>query len=659
MTNLEDIKKNKLYYTSLSIIIILGVWFRLKALGKWPLAVDEYYIVKSIENILKYGIPKFEVSGYYERGILYQYISAFLINIGIKTEFAARIMPVVSNILIFPPLIILAKKISGKTLALIVTILVSFSLWEIEFARFARMYAPFQSLFIWYSYFLYLVIVEQKFNKWKWLFILSFISIFIYEGSIFILVLNFIPFLWFRRLKLRQFIISVLLFVGNFFYLRINFRMMGAKDLMPQEAINYHATLKSTGGLVKIPDLLVTTIWSDTLSSILFILVLLFNLFIIYKIIKLSQLSIIAKISIPVIVLSTLMNQFGLAIILVLIMILVKWIELKNKYRSTFKYLWAISLVNLIFWSIYSFTANSWYSLYPDFAPDTNVAILKRIFVLFFNYPGTYSTFWLFYTTIPNLTFLIIIVFSFGLFIYIKSSNGKKNSIRFLLVITIFSSILTTYLVSGKETRYIFYLYPIILLLVSISICQISIIVFRSPIKNNILTIILTFIFMLISEDYNFKHITNIDTPEYNFRMNYDEMLERHYYRRYDVRTPAEYVNLNAKKDDLILVNEMILEYYLKRLDYIFIDYRSGRFPILSTTKGKKERWTNANLIYTKEALLNFLLHNDKRVWFVVHKLSYIQKPLMEINFYNNFNKYLVYSSIDEMVEVYKIPNFR
>ena len=50
------------------------------------------------------------------------------------------------------------------------------------------------------------------------------------------------------------------------------------------------------------------------------------------------------------------------------------------------------------------------------------------------------------------------------------------------------------------------------------------------------------------------------------------------------------------------------------------------------------------------------MLNNSKKtIWFVVHKLPYIQKPLLEIEFYEKFENYLVYQSIDNMVNVYKI----
>ena len=48
---LNNTNKTRIFYTGLFVVVAIGIWLRLKGLGKWPLAVDEYYIVKSIEKL--------------------------------------------------------------------------------------------------------------------------------------------------------------------------------------------------------------------------------------------------------------------------------------------------------------------------------------------------------------------------------------------------------------------------------------------------------------------------------------------------------------------------------------------------------------------------------------------------------------------------------
>jgi len=199
MNQINSQKDKIKYYVSpfiLFIAVFVGFYFRLKGLGKWPFALDEYYIIRSVQNIFKYGLPQFDAGGYYSRGVLYQYLIAALWSAGLKAEFASRIIPVFTNLLAFPALYMLGKKVSGKTLSLILLIYFSFSLWEIEFARFARMYSPFQAIFVWYLYNFYLLLFENKKSAYNWMLALSFVSIFVYEASIFLVIMNFLPLLW-------------------------------------------------------------------------------------------------------------------------------------------------------------------------------------------------------------------------------------------------------------------------------------------------------------------------------------------------------------------------------------------------------------------------------------------------------------------------------
>src|SRR3989339_299228 len=138
MSNM-NIKNNPLlpYWIVISIAVLSGAFVRIKGLGTWPLALDEYYIIQSAENILKYGLPQFENGGYYVRGILMQYMIAPLLAMGVKAELAGRIFPLISNLLAIPALYLISKKVGNQLIATIAVVIFSFSIWEIEFARFA------------------------------------------------------------------------------------------------------------------------------------------------------------------------------------------------------------------------------------------------------------------------------------------------------------------------------------------------------------------------------------------------------------------------------------------------------------------------------------------------------------------------------------------
>ena len=113
-------------------------------------------------------------------------------------------------------------------------------------------------------------------------------------------------------------------------------------------------------------------------------------------------------------------------------------------------------------------------------------------------------------------------------------------------------------------------------------------------------------IILFVSEDFNLNHLFNIDTKRVNYRINYTYTQKDYYYPRWDTRTPAERINNDASPQDIIITNEQVNDFYLKRLDYVYKDYR-GKIIGVSADHGKKEIWTNANLLYDDQQLIYLL----------------------------------------------------
>ena len=157
-----------------------------------------------------------------------------------------------------------------------------------------------------------------------------------------------------------------------------------------------------------------------------------------------------------------------------------------------------------------------------------------------------------------------------------------------------------------------------------------------------------------VSEDFNLNHLINIDSEKVNYRINYTYDQKDHYYPRWDTRTPAEIINKHARPSDIIITNEQVNDFYLKRLDYVYVDYR-GNMSGVSATQGKKEIWTNASLIYDDKRLINLLEQYKERKWVIINTVWGI-RFLKNDNFFNEFKKYIFYTNPDSSAIVYKIP---
>jgi len=654
---IKNITTNKtlpdnIYWMIIAVVVIIGLYIRFKGLGTWSLALDEYYLIKSTENILKNGIPQFDSGGYYARGILLQYMIAPLLSLGVKAEFAGRIFPLLSNLITIPALYLISKKIGNKLIATIVIVIFSLSIWEIEFARFARMYAPFQTIFIWYIYFALIDYKNQNFKNYKWMLLLSCLSIFVYEGSVFLSVFNFIPFILNKKIKIKYLSGTVLIFISSILINKLGFRYLNSAPIFPPEYSEFIYSLNSKAP-IKIPKILLPFAFENILSSALTIFLIALSIFLIVKIIKLlNQKNFWSVLSILLLGVFAILNQFGLFSLTFLIVIFWNLIEFKLLRGKIIYLLGTLFFLNLVYWFTFGVLSDNWYSLFNDFSSYSVWGKSKRLFVGFFNFPDNFYSLTNYIKTLPLLTGFSIV--SVILLFFFQFRDKGKSDIKFLSATLMFLSLIATIpTLLYTETRYTFFLVPILIILTVYSVHLIANKLFRKKLlANTIFTFVILLVFIL-SKDFNAYHLLNIDKEEVNYRMIYkNNHIKKHLYRRWDVITPTEFVKKNLQEDDLIMINENSQEYYLPRVDYYNIDYKNSGFIAISVDHGEKERWSNAKLIYQNEDLINFLENRKTTIWFTVFPENW----LFDIGFYKRYKDYLVCEGIDKLVKVYKFP---
>jgi len=652
MTEKEN-SYTKFYWIVISLAVSFGIYIRFKGLGTWPLALDEYYLVKSSENILKYGLPQFDNGGYYFRGILLQYLIAPLLSLGVKAEFAGRFYSLISNLITIPAVFLIAKKIGNKTFATLAVVVFSLSLWEIEFARFARMYAPFQAIFMWYIYFALLDYLNQDFKNYKWMLVLSGLSIFVYEGSIFLAVFNFIPFILNRKIKIKYLLGAFITFFISVFVNEFDFRSFNIAPIFPPELSD---TIKNSISQppIKIPKVLLLYSFDNFLSTILTLILISVSVFLIVKIIKIlpnkNFWSIVSIITLGILAIS---NQFGFFIFAFLAFSFWRLLDISFSNKKILLLLGSIFIINFIYWFGFGLLAKNWYELFNDFSSYSPWGITKRLLIGFLNYPDNFYSIVNYSKTLPLLT--VFSMLSLILIIpFLLNNKENKQDIKFLYGTIIFLSLLATIpTLLYRETRYTFFLVPLLFLMVSYSIYLFSNKLLKNKLYAELGFIVIVLSVFFFSKDFNTYHLLNIDKAEVNYRMIYkNNLIRRHFYRRWDIKTPTDYVKKNLKDDDIIMINENSHEHYLPRVDYFSFDYKHKAFVSFSVERGTKERWSNAKLIYNNKDLINFIENRKSTIWFIAYPENY----LFDIDFYKKYKKYLVYQGIDKMIKVFKFP---
>ena len=163
--------------------LLTGLYGRFKGIGTWPLGIDEFYISRSIDNILRTGLPAFPCGGYYTRGLIYQYVVAGLRLCGWSPEYAGRFVAAVSSLLLLPAVWLLGKRVHSPLAGSLTVIILCISVWEIEMARFGRMYAPFQALFGWYVLAYVRYITTRQNAALAWMIALSSLGVLLWDGG--------------------------------------------------------------------------------------------------------------------------------------------------------------------------------------------------------------------------------------------------------------------------------------------------------------------------------------------------------------------------------------------------------------------------------------------------------------------------------------------
>lgn len=182
---MQTVNYQRLLKGCMWVAVAFGAYARLYGLGIWPWAENEYYIAQSVSNIIKHGVPAFDCGGYYMRGLPLQYLIAPLFALGVSPEFAARLVNAAFSFAALTGVYFLGKRLSGVTVACVSVALLSLSLWEIEFARFVRMYTPFQAIFLFYLLALHRVVVDRQSTAYVGLWLLSLVGAVTWEGGAF------------------------------------------------------------------------------------------------------------------------------------------------------------------------------------------------------------------------------------------------------------------------------------------------------------------------------------------------------------------------------------------------------------------------------------------------------------------------------------------
>lgn len=650
-------------YTIAFLLIATGISIRLFGLGKWPMAIDEYYMYQSVRNLLSHGLPEFECGGFYTRGLILQYAIAAVSFLDLGREFSLRIIPVTLNVLTLPAVYLISKRCSNNMVATVSVILFCLSLWEIEFSRFARMYAPFQFLFIWEVYFLLKFWADGKSNSIAWMCFLAVISIFMYEGAIFAVLLLLIPLYRYRNINAIKYIFSftIILFLA-YLFIKTDFRHMGAGAYLPPDYQSHVESGSGNNTPVVLPVVFLGQLVDNTSWLVPFLVLFVMSMVYGIKSINISHTDIMIKLVLIITIVLSALNLFFLVFTVVAVHLFLRdGKEYSNTHTGTdsSKYIFLLSLLFLFF----VFYGTFGYSWVHDGSMITT-ARLHDTLVALIKYPDYLNkVIWLLYETMP----VMIAGFMLATALYILITKVKKerlNTYISLLLAVLLIQVVEVSLIKTKFslTRYLFYFYPLIIIIFCNSLYYLT--SYTSGKKQVIYSTFLLLVLLLAfnSNEYGIKHLSGIASQETNFRVNYSKNMKMHYYPREDYRTPAEYINENrAENDKVVQLVPVVDAYMIDKPDYYYTDYKFGEFTVLSACRGTREIWTNVPLLYKESQLLDLINRNPENIWLIMSNSNSalvhgLRNTDLKRHFEHAYSGRKVYTNLDKTIDVYYIP---
>ena len=602
--------------------VVAGIAARFWALGKWPLAIDEYYFAKSVQNVLHFGIPKFPCGGLYVRGLLLQYISAGLQWPGISAELAPRLIAAVCSVIALPAVFKVGRRIGGREVGFLAIAILALSVWEVEIGRFGRMYAPFQALFVWYLVFFMAYVVDGKRRALAPMLILSALGFAVWEGGIFLVLTNMLP-PFIRhpdgRLSRRDVLYLAgcsLLLIPAYFLTMADLRTAGGEPTLPPDYVEPPDTPSQSrldAAVAPFTTLRSHLIWAAV--ALVPLGLVLYGAVCEVRIRLKAGAQPLAALGMVLVLACAALQQFELGVGLLVILVLLGVVSTDSLVPARSRPLYVALLACALFWVSFGLATPDWHT--PGLSSLHTLFLLGYEFVRFPDSVRQVAMPWA--RTVPLL--------SLGLFILL-TANILRGCLRYRdtspaerILLALFVVLLLAASASNPprhETRYVFFLYPLAVIFSIVTLGRLVRGLLSGPRMAAAAIPIVCIAAFVLSEDFRPMHLWNIDSEAVNFRIGMGSRLAGHYHPRSDSRAAATWLREHVVTgQDLVIVSFPGVDFYYPRSDYYFVAESDPRFEPWSCRRGTTQRWSNLPMIHSYQAL-SAAVASGRRVWLIL-----------------------------------------
>jgi hypothetical protein len=583
--------------------VAAGTFARFKGLGAAPLAVDEYFIVRSTQNLLHHGWPAFDCGGLYTRGLLLQYLSALLNLLGVSAETSPRILSAASSLCVLPAAYVLGRRAHSSTVGWLAVTVLALSVWEVEMARFGRMYAPFQMVFLWYVVFFLKFTVDRDARAAWPMAVLTVIGALLWEGGVLLGLANFLPLFLqrfrrnFSRCDWPYFAKSAVLLAVVYWFVTTDFRLLGNSPALP---LDYDPSLTSEWvDVLQAPLPAWTTLWAHPAWLVVFVAALV-AVGLSFPWIWIFRKRVVASIGVIAVLVASLEHQFLAAGALLVVLVLFRLISWRELLSRDARSLHAALAACAVFWL--ACLGTTWH-IPATVSAAKGALVFTYQFASFPDVIGEVVRPWT--GALPILGLGLALVLGVSL-VRVTTQNETGVSPQRALW-AVFLCLLLAASASHPprhETRYVFFLYPVAIILALSTIAEI-IESIPTPRRATIaVAVAISVGAFMLTDDFEPRHLLAINRPDTMFRFRLTPAQQSHYVIRDDTRALARWLGEHAASDGDTVVNAVQgLDYYDSKIDYFYVDRSDFNFPSYACRLGTIDRWSNLPLLQTVPAL--------------------------------------------------------
>lgn len=642
----------------LVVALALGAWARLTSLGAASLAVDEYYLIEAVNNILRSGLPEWICGGFYTRGLVHQYWSAALVASGMfSREVALRLPSVVSGCAVVVGAYLLARRLGGKNVAMVVAGILSLSLWEVEYARFGRMYALFQAITVFYALAALRYLTEGRPADLWWMLGLSAVAVLSHEGGIFLVAFSVIALaIRPRKASLLQWSVGTAILIGAAWFLVTDFRFMGVENPY-SDALLATTPESDGGGPLDLPEL---PAFHAGLQVMLLLSGLATGILLAIPYARNAALSAferaLACLTLLAVSITLAMQLYLLAALVLSCAVALQILDFSILRRRDFVVRAAAGWILLI---VAGLVAASLNGKIAGGEASGVVDLLKSGL----RYPDLLLKAWLPWRgVLPVLGISILFVSATATLLVLAAGQRLAQHRSYVTLSGITLTLLVGATLASQPyyaTRYTFFLYPLFVVLLVQGCVVLGRIATTERISKAITTVLFGLLgaIFLTSADFNLKHLLNIDSPEYLYRIDYGIEEQEHLNRRWDFRSVGEAINTGARAEDLVISTVYpVLPYYSSLIDIAYLDRSSQRIWAVSACSGERDLWSNLPLRFEPQDLRDMVRNAGIPVWIALMTDRHPAQTAIEAELLSAYGANEVFRSIDGYVALLRIP---